>query len=71
MLVHLDLAAGAPSDAADGEAGPSRRAAGHTMITARVEPDAGAVARRLLPLAIDAARIHFFDTDSDRAIYGD
>jgi multiple sugar transport system ATP-binding protein len=68
MLVHLDLDAPPSREADEAAAGPGGVAAGHTVITARIEPAAVAVPGRSLALLLDPARLHFFDRETELAI---
>jgi multiple sugar transport system ATP-binding protein len=62
LLVHLDL--DAPSIVEDAAAVGT----GHTRLTARLAPNARAMAGEPLALLLDPARLHFFDPVTEAAI---
>jgi len=69
-LVHLDLDAPPSRETAEGAAGPGGLAAGHSMITARLDPAVVAVPGNALALIVDPALLHFFDRETELAIRG-
>jgi multiple sugar transport system ATP-binding protein len=67
LLVHaeLDAETAAPRDDIDVELEPVR---GHSMLTARLSPQAAVAPGRPVRLTVDMERVHFFAPDSGAAL---